>query len=61
MHAHPDLLTLIARGHAADLLERAEDERSAARAQLEQAAPEQVGESYRLPDGSWLHLRHDSS
>jgi len=57
MHPHTALISAIASQHGRDLLERGEHERYAAQAQ----APEQVGTSYRLGDGSWLHARHDSA
>ncbi len=60
MYVHPDLLAVIARRRVADLVERGADVRAAAQAQPPQAQ-EPVGQSYRLPDGSWLHLRHDSA
>jgi hypothetical protein len=63
MHPHPDMLRAIADGHVKDMLERHDDERRAAQARVDAAerVPERVGPSYRLKDGSWLHLRHESS
>jgi hypothetical protein len=62
MYPHSDLLKAIAAERVAALRERGEDERrKAPEHKPEEQRPEAAGTSYRLRDGSWLHLRHDSS
>jgi hypothetical protein len=50
---------ILARERVAELLRSAERERNLGRS--EEHRPKRVGSSYKLPNGSWIYRRRDSS
>ena len=63
MHAHPAIIQALVSERVAELVRGAGCEGAAARAYAPQRERESIalGDSLRLPDGSWIHLRHDSA
>jgi hypothetical protein len=61
MHLHPAVIQALYSERAAELAREAERERAAARARERVRETVALGGSLRLPDGSWVHLRHDSA
>jgi hypothetical protein len=56
---NPHLRMIIARQRSADLLRGANLPRRVARG--EDRVVKRLGPSYKLPGGSWIYRRHDSS
>jgi hypothetical protein len=63
MHAHPAIIQALISERVAELAREAERERAVTRARARERERETIalGDSLRLPDGSWIHLRHDSA
>jgi len=61
MHAHPAIIQALVSERVAELAREAGRERAAARAYARERETIALGDSLRLPDGSWIHLRHDSA
>ena len=61
MRAHPEIVRALARERIAEETRATERERAAACAVARERAAVAVGDSLRLRDGRWVHLRHDSA